>query len=47
MDLQKLYDDLKAALLALGLTEIEIELKPKSDGSVKIFASSQQPAESK
>jgi len=41
MDLQKLYTDVKSALVALGLTEIEVELKPKSDGSVKLFMSAQ------
>lgn len=43
MDLNKLYADLVAALQAQGLTEIEIDLKPKqSPGQhVKIFISCQ------
>jgi hypothetical protein len=47
MDLQKLYDDLQAALVALGLTEIEVELKPKSDGTVKLFVSARTQVLSK
>lgn len=39
MNLQKLYEDLKAAMFALGLTEVEVDLKPHSDGHVKIFVS--------
>lgn len=41
MDLQKLYDDVVAALGALGLTEIEVELKPKQQPGqhVKLFIS--------
>lgn len=38
MDLQHLYDELIAALAPLGVTEIEIDLKPKRD-HVKIFVS--------
>jgi len=39
MNLDKLYLDLKAAMTALGLTEVEVDLKPHSDGHVKIFVS--------
>jgi len=43
MDLQKLYDQVVAALAALGLTEIEIELKPKNlpAPTTKLFISCQ------
>ncbi len=45
MDLQQLYDQIVAALKALGLTEIEVELKPKnlpgSTPRTKVFISCQ------
>lgn len=45
MNLDKLYKDLTAALASLGLTEIEVELKPKSDGTVKVFVSARSAPE--
>ena len=39
--MDKLYADLLAALAALGLTEVEVELKPKSNDVVKLFVSAQ------
>lgn len=44
--MDKLYADLVAALTALGLTEIEIELKPKNkpDPHVKLFITCETPA---
>jgi hypothetical protein len=41
MDLQALYDKVVAALTAAGLTEIEIELKPKTNSVVKLFIACQ------
>lgn len=47
MNLQKLYDSVKAALEALGLTEIEIDLKPKNNPEphVRLFISCQTKPE--
>jgi hypothetical protein len=48
MDLQALYDKVVAALTAAGLTEIEIDLKPKTlpTPTVKLFISCQTKASS-
>ena len=44
-NLQELYDKVKAALTAAGLTDIEIDLKPKNTPAphVKLFISCETP----